>query len=176
MIMCYLLQVACASVAIVMPLGARGHTGPAMLDLFKPPRVEIDSNITVSVRPTVLMRSGEWVTITYTGIESWKARDAFVAAFSPGSVLDDPSTVTETAPIKYQYLTAEQPLTGDDLVSEKNSEDLRTVESLRFRLLNMRDPEGYSFGLFTGGITNPVLVAKTEERVTFARPYEVRVC
>lgn len=170
----YILKVAWASVAMVMPLGAQGHTGPAMLDSFKSPRVKLDPNITVSVSPTVLMRSGEWVTITYTGIESWKARDAFVAAFSPGSVLDDPSTVTEVAPIKYQYLTAERPLTGDVLGGEKNAEGYGTVESLRFRLLNMRDPEGYSFGLFTGGITNPVLVAKTEESVIFARPYEVR--
>lgn len=49
------------------------------------------------------------------------------------------------------------------------------VRSLRFRLLNLRDAEGYRFGLFTGGPSNPVLVAKTEEAVTFARSYEVRM-
>ncbi|CAM9396340.1 unnamed protein product [Ascophyllum nodosum] len=173
-----------ASVGMVLPTSSRAHTGPALLDAFKPPRVELDPDITVSVSPTMLMKSGEWVTIMYTGIESWRFPDAFVAAFSPGGVLDDPATITQVAPIKYQYLTAERPLLGDaDAIldgkageeagaGEKQGE-LSTVQTLRFRLLNMRDPEGYSFGLFKGGIENPVLVAKTEEPVMFARPYEV---
>ncbi|CAN0396112.1 unnamed protein product, partial [Scytosiphon promiscuus] len=42
--------------------------------------------------------------------------------------------------------------------------------SLRFRLLNLRDAEGYRFGLFKGGVENPVLVASTQEAVTFAQP------
>lgn len=96
--------------------------------------------------------------------------DAFVAAFSPGTALDDPATVTEVAPIKYQFLTAEKPFPGVGHEAETG-----TVESLRFRLLNLRDAEGYRFGLFKGGVEEPVLVARTAEAATFARPFEVGV-
>ena len=125
--------------------------------------------------------------------------DAFVAAFSPGTILDDPASVTHVAPIKYQFLTAEQPYTEDGLDRERQasnrrreetplrsagvasgvaggrSREIEAVESLRFRLLNLRDVEGYRFGLFKGGVENPVLVARTSEAeaVKFARPFEV---
>ncbi|CAM9414414.1 unnamed protein product [Laminaria digitata] len=94
--------------------------------------------------------------------------DAFVAAFSPGTILDDPMSITHVAPIKYQFITEEQPYTLDE-----RSGETEAVESLRFRLLNLRDVEGYRFGLFKGGVENPVLVAKTAEAVKFARPFEV---
>lgn len=125
-----------------------------------------------------------------------------MAAFCPGSALDHPATITEVAPVKYQFITAGQPLqqrenplpeedrnnagheergsngaAGSELSLEsfggRGPEDKDTVQSLRFRLLNLRDKEGYRFGLFTGGMENPVLVAKTNQAVTFAREIEV---
>lgn len=152
--------------------------------------------------------------ITFVNVR--RSDDAFVAAFSPGSVLDDPARIADVAPIKYQFISAGGPLPeGDALpiyefVSAEEAREARNTngrgngggsrksfdgqgwqwegdaeqkeeglgedmvtQSLRFRLLNLRDEEGYRFGLFTGGLSHPVLVAKTEEAVVFARPYEV---
>lgn len=219
-----------------LPRHATAHTAPARLSLVQPPATALDPNITLSVGPTLLFSSGEWVTVTWTGIESWMFPDAFVAAFSPGMILDDPARITTVAPIKYQFLTAEEPFTEDftggvleegeealngggleggrvngggfrgggmnqkalerEAVNRKGETPLKSegvesdvaagggvagegagvgeaVESLRFRLLNLRDVEGYRFGLFKGGVENPVLVAKTTDPVKFARPYEV---
>lgn len=202
---------------------ARAHTDPHPLSLFQPPAVALDPEITLSVvDPTTLLSSGLWVTVTWTGIEAWEFPDAFVAAFSPGTALDDPAHITQVAPVKYQFITAGGPLTelheqgteeapgklflGHEDVSRDDegmgewvraprggSEEARGVgpaggagardaggrdmivqQGLRFRLLNLRDEEGYRFGLFKGGVTSPVLVAKTEEAVMFARPFEVR--
>lgn len=169
------------------------HTGSAKLSLVQPPTVALDPDITLVVGPTLLFESGQWVTVSWTGIESWMFPDAFVAAFSPGAALDDPDAIAEVAPIKYQYLTAEKPFPGDASSEEADSEGeseseaagvetaaaggeggvAEAAESLRFRLLNLRDVDGYRFGLFKGGVKKPVLVAKTEEAVVFAQPYEV---
>lgn len=171
---------------------ASAHTGSSKLALIQPPTIELDPDITLVVGPTLVFESGQWVTVSWTGIESWMFPDAFVAAFSPGSALDNPDDIMEVAPIKYQYLTAEKPFPGEasseaDGESESESEAVEVeveavaggvgeaAESLRFRLLNLRDVEGYRFGLFKGGVKKPVLVAKTEEAVIFAQPYEVRV-
>lgn len=179
---------------------AAAHTGSSKLSLVQPPTIALDPDIALVVGPTLLFESGQWVTVSWTGIESWMFPDAFVAAFSPGEALDDPVAITEVAPIKYQYLTAEKPFPGDGSseaeVEEKVEEDggeaegergmvepgmvgalgeTAAAESLRFRLLNLRDVEGYRFGLFKGGVKKPVLVAKTEEAVIFAQPYEVGV-
>ncbi|CAM9187858.1 unnamed protein product [Ectocarpus fasciculatus] len=145
-----------------------GHTAPSKLSAMQPPTVELDPDISLEVGPTVLFESGQWVTVSWSGIESWMFPDAFVAAFSPGTALDDPATVTEVAPIKYQFLTAEKPFPGVGDEAETGA-----VQSLRFRLLNLRDAEGYRFGLFKGGVDEPVLVARTAEAVTFAQPFEV---
>ncbi|CAM9341268.1 unnamed protein product [Ectocarpus sp. 12 AP-2014] len=145
-----------------------GHTGPSELSAIQPPTFALDPDITLEVGPTLLFESGQWVTVSWSGIESWMFPDAFVAAFSPGTALDDPATVTEVAPIKYQFLTAEEPFPGVGHEAETG-----VVESLRFRLLNLRDAEGYRFGLFKGGVEEPVLVARTAEAVTFAQPFEV---
>ena len=186
------------ALALVLPGASRPrliataqHTGSGKLSLVQAPTIALDPDITLVVGPTLLFESGQWVTVSWTGIESWMFPDAFVAAFSPGTALDDPDVITEVAPIKYQYLTAEKPFPGD-VSSEKaaGSESggeaagveaetaagegvAEAAESLRFRLLNLRDVEGYRFGLFKGGVKKPVLVAKTEEVVVFAQPYEV---
>lgn len=185
------------AVAISLPRGSDSHTAPGRLSLVQPPATALDPNITLSVGPTLLFSSGDWVTVTWTGIESWMFPDAFVAAFSPGAILDDPASITHVAPIKYQFITAEKPYTegvlkgegktlnqggqtplrsagvASDVVAGGGSGETEAVESLRFRLLNLRDVEGYRFGLFKGGVKNPVLVAKTAEAVKFARPLEV---
>lgn len=191
------------ALALVLPgasrpsLTAMAHTGSSKLSLVQPPTIDLDPDIALVVGPTLLFESGQWVTVSWTGIESWMFPDAFVAAFSPGSALDDPDAITEVAPVKYQYLTAEKPFPGDasaEVVGEGEGDsetagvgmgagagtsdegrETAAAESLRFRLLNLRDAEGYRFGLFKGGVARPVLVAKTEEAVTFAQPFEVRV-
>lgn len=153
---------------------SEAHTGPGRLSLVQSPVVALDPHITLAVGPTLLFNSGEWVTVAWTGIEAWMFPDAFVAAFSPGDALDDPASITDVAPVKYQFITAGEPYAGDlaeEMDEVQGSAD--AVQSLRFRLLNLRDTEGYRFGLFTGGVEKPVLVAKTDEPVTFALPYEV---
>lgn len=182
---------ALAATAILTSLSrstTRAHTEPSYLSLLQPPTTSLNANITLSVGPTLLFSSGQWVTVSWTGIESWMYPDAFIAAFSPGNALDDPSLVADVAPIKYQFLTAQKPFPGghrlgDELDGGKGRQqqqgsgaevvDAAAVETLRFRLLNLRDAEGYRFGMFKGGVEKPVLVAKTAEAVTFARPYEV---
>lgn len=204
--------------ATTLPRASNAHTAPGRLSLVQPPATALDPNITLSVGPTLLFSSGQWVTVSWTGIESWMFPDAFVAAFSPGTILDDPMSITHVAPIKYQFITEEQPYTLDGFQGEREalnrrgetaltgagvasgdvasgvasgvapgvapsvasggvagerSGETEAVESLRFRLLNLRDVEGYRFGLFKGGVENPVLVAKTAEAVKFARPFEV---
>lgn len=162
-----------ASLSILLatlPRASHAHTAPSELSLFQPPAVALDPDITIEVGPTLLFESGEWVTVSWAGIESWMFPDAFVAAFSPGTVLDSPATVTDVAPIKYQFLTAGKPFPGEG----PEAGELEVAMSLRFRLLNLRDAEGYRFGLFKGGVENPVLVATTQEAVTFARPFEVK--
>ncbi len=174
------------------PRASRAHTGASKISLVQPPTIALEPDITLVVGPNLLFESGEWVTVSWTGIESWMFPDAFVAAFSPGTALDDPDALPNVAPIKYQFLTAGKPFPGEgdgDGDGEASSESAAgrgktesfaggetvaaAAESLRFRLLNLRDVEGYRFGLFKGGVEKPVLVAKTEEAVTFAQPFEV---
>lgn len=179
--------VAAVSAVGVAPRVALAHTPPHPLSNFAPPTTALDPNVSLSVGPTTLISSGEWVTVAWSGIDSWRWPDAFVAAFSPGTVLDDPARIAEVAPIKYRFISASGPLSSEGTDRDVDPEDgqmLRgeprvargetVAQALRFRLLNLRDPEGYRFGLFTGGISNPVLVAKTEAPVIFAQPYEVR--
>lgn len=182
------------ALALVLPGASRprfmvmAHTGPSELSLVQPPTIALDPDISLVVGPTLLFESGQWVTVSWTGIESWMFPGAFVAAFSPGTALDDPDAITDVAPIKYQFLTAERPFPGDASEVESENEEAAAAgegefaggetaasDSLKFRLLNLRDVEGYRFGLFKGGVAKPVLVAKTEEAVTFAQPFEVRV-
>lgn len=170
------------AVLATFPIASQAHTERSALSLVQSPRVALDPDITLTVGPTLLFDSGQWVTVSWTGIELWMFPDAFVAAFSPGTVLDDPDTITNVAPVKYQFLDAAKPYpggsseTGSAAGGEINSKAAGTayVSSLRFRLLNLRDAEGYRFGLFKGGVEDPVLVAMTEEAVTFAQPFEVR--
>ncbi|CAM9562615.1 unnamed protein product [Choristocarpus tenellus] len=141
--------------------------------------ISLDPDVTVSVTPTKLMSSGDWVTVSWDGIGWWEPT-AYVAAYSPGSALDDEKKLRETSPIKYQYLNAAKTAiqeTGEDALEDGISNGLARrmggTSSLRFRLLNLRDDEGYRFGIFTGGVEAAVLVAATTETVTFAQPYEV---
>ena len=105
-------------IAVTLPRGSDSHTAPGRLSLVQPPATALDPNITLSVGPTLLFSSGDWVTVTWTGIESWMFPDAFVAAFSPGTILDDPASITHVAPIKYQFITAEKPYTEGVLEGE----------------------------------------------------------
>ena len=198
---------ALASVLAVLstfPRASRAHTGASKLSLVQQPTVALDPDITLVVGPTLLFESGEWVTVSWTGIEAWRFPDAFVAAFSPGTALDDQAALAHVAPVKYQFLTAGKPFPGDgdgegdvdvggagdasfetgideESAAGRGKSDssagretvAAAAESLRFRLLNLRDAEGYRFGLFKGGVEEPVLVAKTEEAVAFAQPFEV---
>lgn len=172
------------AILAAFPVASQAHTECSTLSLVQPPTVALDPNVALMVGPTLLFESGEWVTVSWTGIEAWMFPDAFIAAFSPGTPLDDPDTITDVAPVKYQFLTAGKPYPGGDLLEVESAvggarnsgavPDTGAVSSLRFRLLNLRDVEGYRFGLFTGGVEAPVLVAKTKEAVTFAQPFEVR--
>ncbi|CAM9462002.1 unnamed protein product [Discosporangium mesarthrocarpum] len=148
--------------------------------------IDLDPSITLSVTPTELVSNGDWVTVEWNGIES-RTEEAYIAAYSPGGILDDQDILRQTAPVKYQFLSAAIPTVEEEPAKEPAEEDNAAQDtgdgdvehrkhgstSLDFRLLNLRDEDGYKFGLFIGGMESPKLVAKTEQTVKFAQPYEV---
>ncbi|KAG5181266.1 hypothetical protein JKP88DRAFT_346667 [Tribonema minus] len=119
---------------------------PVYLDMFKTEAAvtALEEGIALSVTPTELPSSGSWVEVTWSGLFG-TAGNEFIAWYSPASALSD---VTAAAPVKYQFLSAN--------CTAPCSEGV-----LRFRLLNLRDEEGYAAGLFRGGLDAPVIVALT---------------
>eukprot|EP00611_Tribonema_gayanum_P015184 TRINITY_DN269_c0_g1_i1.p1 TRINITY_DN269_c0_g1~~TRINITY_DN269_c0_g1_i1.p1 ORF type:complete len:651 (+),score=172.68 TRINITY_DN269_c0_g1_i1:194-2146(+) len=119
---------------------------PVYLDMFKTEAAmtALEEGISLSVTPTELPSSGSWVEVTWSGLSA-AAGNEFIAWYSPASALSD---VTAVAPVKYQFLSA-------------NCTAPCSKGVLRFRLLNLRDEEGYAAGLFRGGLDAPVLVAST---------------
>ncbi|XP_065000162.1 probable inactive purple acid phosphatase 1 [Musa acuminata AAA Group] len=120
----------------------------------------------VEASPRVLGLQGQnsdWVTLQYSYPSP--SNDDWIGVFSPASFSSSiclPENPKEsppllcTAPIKYQY-------------ANYTTSDYRNTGkgSLKLQLINQR--EDFSFALFSGGLSNPKLVA-VSKKVTFANP------
>ncbi|KAI8543973.1 hypothetical protein RHMOL_Rhmol08G0259000 [Rhododendron molle] len=127
----------------------------------------LHESASVSVHPRVLGLEGEdtqWVTVDLEYSEP--SENDWVGVFSPAmfnsSNCYDANDSKEqnpdlcSAPIKYNY------------VNSSNSQYTNTGKaSLKFQLINQR--ADFSFALFTGGLSNPKLVA-VSKNITFANP------
>ncbi|ELR18962.1 diphosphonucleotide phosphatase 1, putative [Acanthamoeba castellanii str. Neff] len=102
--------------------------------------------ISIGATPATLQRSGEWVVVSWRGVDSPSAGD-WIGVYSPAN-----ASVTTSVPIKYKF-------------ADESTNYLSTgAGSVRFRLTNMR--ADYAFHFFRHGITRPTLVA-TSNAVTF---------
>ncbi|KAF7136454.1 hypothetical protein RHSIM_Rhsim08G0189800 [Rhododendron simsii] len=127
----------------------------------------LHESASVSVHPRVLGLEGEdtqWVTVDLEYSEP--SENDWVGVFSPATFnssncydANDSKEQTPdlcSAPIKYKY------------VNSSNSRYTNTGKaSLKFQLINQR--ADFSFALFTGGLSNPKLVAASKN-ITFANP------
>nr|AGT16010.1 hypothetical protein SHCRBa_246_L12_R_180 [Saccharum hybrid cultivar R570] len=120
----------------------------------------------VDASPALLGLQGkdrEWVTVTYSNPRP--SKDDWIEVFSPANFNDsicpqenewvEPPLLC-TAPIKFQFAN----YTNRDYGNTGKG-------SLRLQLINQR--EGFSFALFSGGLTNPKLIAHSKS-VTFINP------
>lgn len=120
----------------------------------------------VDASPALLGLQGkdrEWVTVTYSNPRP--SKDDWIGVFSPANFNDsicpqenewvEPPLLC-TAPIKFQFAN----YTNRDYGNTGKG-------SLRLQLINQR--EGFSFALFSGGLTNPKLIAHSKS-VTFINP------
>ncbi|CAI9096465.1 OLC1v1032622C1 [Oldenlandia corymbosa var. corymbosa] len=127
---------------------------------------EFDSHASIKASPTLLGVNGmnqEWINVEYQvsspGIDDW------IGVFSPANFStstcspENPRVYPPllcSAPIKFQYANYSSPNYKD---SGKGS--------LKLLLINQRSD--FSFALFSGGLSNPKLVA-VSNRVSFANP------
>lgn len=120
----------------------------------------------VKASPSILGLNGknvEWVTVEFNHPNP--SGDDWIGVFSPANfnssncVAENPKVAPPlicTAPIKFQYTNFTNPR------YKKSGKG-----SLRFRLINQR--AGFSFALFSGGLSNPKLVS-ISNTITFANP------
>ncbi|XP_062029623.1 nucleotide pyrophosphatase/phosphodiesterase-like [Rosa rugosa] len=126
---------------------------------------QLHENASVSAYPVLLGTKGEdfgWVTVTVSSPSP--AQDDWVAVFSPADFNASTCPYNEdyyepyicTSPIKYKFANYSRA----DYADTGNT-------TLKFRLINQR--ADFSFALFSGGLSNPKLVA-VSNNVTFAYP------
>jgi acid phosphatase type 7 len=143
--------VALMMIAVVAVVDAHADQPPPPLALFRVDRLvdltDSSSSVSVSVAPTTLTQSGEWVTVSWSGVDS-PAWDDYLALYVPAT-----ANLSHTAPIKYKH-AARSPT---HLASGSGA--------LRFHIVNMRAPVGVVF--IRGGIAHPTVVARAPEPVTF---------
>uniref|UniRef100_A0ACD5XHY4 Uncharacterized protein n=1 Tax=Avena sativa TaxID=4498 RepID=A0ACD5XHY4_AVESA len=127
---------------------------------------EIHPGASVDVSPLLLGLQGqdqEWVTIGYSNPRP--SKDDWIGVFSPANFSDSICPAENqwvappllcTAPIKFQYAN----YTSTDYVKMGQG-------SLRLQLINQRSD--FSFALFSGGLSNPKLIARSDS-TTFVNP------
>ncbi|WOL01450.1 putative inactive purple acid phosphatase 1 [Canna indica] len=154
--------------ASLLSSDACGHSGDQPLSRIAVHKtvLALHDSAYVKVSPQVLGLQGqniEWVTVDYYHPSA--SNDDWIGVFSPASFsssiclpensMESPPLLC-TAPIKYQfanYSTSGYHNTGNG--------------KLKFQLINQR--EDFSFALFSGGLSNPKLIA-VSNKVTFANP------
>ncbi|KAJ7945708.1 Purple acid phosphatase [Quillaja saponaria] len=143
-----------------------GEQPLSKIDIYKA-IVELHESATVTANPLVLGLKGEdteWVTVEvdYPNPSS----DDWIGVFSPAKFnastcppVNEPKEQNPyicSAPIKYKY------------ANHSNLQYTKTGKnSLKFQLINQR--EDFSFALFSGGLSNPKLVA-VSNFISFANP------
>ncbi|KAI4988855.1 hypothetical protein ZWY2020_036172 [Hordeum vulgare] len=128
-------------------------------------RVALDASAAVRASPDLLGSRGEdtaWVTVEF---KIPRASDGdwigvfspsnFNASTCPGSHGSGPGPAICSAPIKYQF------------ANYSSAYNKSGKGALRFQLINQR--QDFSLALFTGGLSNPTLVA-VSNRIAFANP------
>ncbi|CAJ2664210.1 unnamed protein product [Trifolium pratense] len=129
--------------------------------------VSLHSSVTVTATPSILGIKGEdtqWVTVDFDFPDP--SVDDWVGVFSPANfnsstcaLVNDPKEQIPficSAPIKYKF------------ANYSNSHYTKTGKaSLKFQLINQR--ADFSFALFSGGLSNPKLVA-VSNFISFANP------
>ncbi|KAK9926650.1 hypothetical protein M0R45_023866 [Rubus argutus] len=126
---------------------------------------QLHENAFVSAYPVLLGTEGEdfgWVTVNISSPNP--SQDDWVAVFSPANFNASTCPYNEdyyepyicTSPIKYKYAN----YSSADYATTGNS-------TLKFRLINQR--ADFAFALFSGGLSNPKLVA-VSNNVTFLYP------
>ncbi|KAM0834857.1 hypothetical protein ACQ4PT_063320 [Festuca glaucescens] len=128
-------------------------------------RVALDASSAVRASPKLLGSRGEdtaWVAVDFhvphASDDDWIgvfSPSEFNASTCPGSHGSGPGPVICSAPIKFQFANYSSGYAG----SGKGT--------LKFQLINQR--QDFSFGLFTGGLSNPTLVA-VSNKIAFANP------
>uniref|UniRef100_A0A0D9XFE4 Purple acid phosphatase n=1 Tax=Leersia perrieri TaxID=77586 RepID=A0A0D9XFE4_9ORYZ len=127
--------------------------------------VGIDAAASVEAWPRLLGVKGEdtaWVTVSFAAPHAsdgdWIgvfSPSNFNASTCPGSYGSDPGPVICSAPIKYQ------------LANYSSDYGKSGRGTLKFLLINQR--QDFSFALFTGGLSNPKLIA-VSNKIAFANP------
>ncbi|CAL5017971.1 unnamed protein product [Urochloa decumbens] len=152
---------------LLLAAAAAGHAGvqPLSRIAIHRARVALDSSAAVRASPALLGKQGEdtaWVSVDF--VAPHPSGDDWIGIFSPsnfnastcpGSHGSGPGPVICSAPIKYQLAN----YSSDYLNSGKGS--------LKFQLINQR--QDFSFALFTGGLSNPKLIA-VSNAIAFANP------
>ncbi|KAH6798704.1 Purple acid phosphatases superfamily protein [Perilla frutescens var. frutescens] len=128
--------------------------------------VALDKNANVKASPSILGLNGnnkDWITVEY---KSTNPSDGdWIGVFSPANfssstcLPENPRVGPPylcTAPIKYQFANFSNPKYKDT-----------GKGSLKLQLINQRSD--FSFGLFSGGVSNPKLVA-VSNAIAFANP------
>ncbi|GMY15110.1 probable inactive purple acid phosphatase 27 isoform X1 [Fagus crenata] len=123
-------------------------------------------SVSIRASPVVLGLQGEdteWVTVNLVNPDP--SEDDWVAVFSPANFNpstcppvndEDQSPYICSSPIKYKYVN-----------SSKSTYSKTGKASLKFQLINQR--ADFSFALFSGGLSNPKLVA-VSNFILFANP------
>uniref|UniRef100_A0A453L810 Purple acid phosphatase n=1 Tax=Aegilops tauschii subsp. strangulata TaxID=200361 RepID=A0A453L810_AEGTS len=146
--------------------GADGHgVHPLSRIAIHHARVALDASAAVRALPKLLGSRGEdtaWVTVEF---KIPRASDGdWIGVFSPsnfngstcpGSHGSGPGPAICSAPIKYQF------------TNYSSGYNKSATGALKFQLINQR--QDFSFGFFTGGLSNPTLVA-VSNRIVFANP------
>ncbi len=121
------------------------------LHIHRPPSHLLDG-ISMIASPSQLSKSGEWVTLDFSGVTN-PTSDDWIGVYSPAS-----ADIKRTKPVKYLMLSK----LGSSYLSSGSG-------SWSFRLLNLR--ADYAFVLYHGGLSSPVY-AGSSNTVTFTNVNE----
>ncbi|CAM0952242.1 unnamed protein product [Alopecurus aequalis] len=153
------------SLALALALAACCVTGHGVHPLSRiavhRSRVALDASAAVRASPKLLGSQGEdtaWVTVDFHVPHA--SDDDWIGVFSPSNSNASTCPGSEapsicSAPIKYQ------------LANQSSGYAKSGKGTLRFQLIKQR--QDFSFGLFTGGLSNPTFVA-VSNKITFANP------
>eukprot|EP00731_Ephydatia_muelleri_P019789 Em0012g614a len=145
MAVCYARGYVC--VVVLLAAVASSHYHPTFKDLLHNGGVtaRCDGSVSISVTPTVLSTSGDWIAVTWDN-KGERSTSDWGGVFTPP--VNNSVDLRNHAPVKYQYAS----FSVLYMITGKGT--------LKFQLINMRD--NMIVGFFTGGSQNPVLLAVSD--------------